>query len=77
MSSQRWLCVRVRAQGYLMRTSKYNYATVIQGYFDNYWEDVSEYAKGAMQIKKDLKEYRISSNHSYRVTNRRVLKVGE
>ena len=60
-----------------MRTAKYNYVKVIQGYFAGYWEDVSEYEKCDFPcIKNDLKEYRKCSPHSYRVISRRVLKVG-
>ena len=50
-----------------MKTKKYNYIKVIQQYFGNGWEDVSEYeanSNGAAIDKKlilhDLREYRLT-----------------
>ena len=60
-----------------MKTNKYSYLWVIQGYFGYGWEDVSEYDKKEIKwadVLHDIKEYRISSNHAYRVIERRELK---
>ena len=57
-----------------IKQTKYKYVKVIQGYFGQGWEDVSEYDKsGFIQLKNDLKEYRLSNTGAYRVIDRRVL----
>ena len=54
--------------------AKYDYIKVIQGNF-GHWEDCAFYDKEDFScIKEDLKNYRLSSNHPYRVINLRVLK---
>jgi hypothetical protein len=56
----------------MKKQNKFEYVKVIQGFFGQGWEDVSEYTKDDFKnIKPDLKEYRISSNHTYRLINRR------
>ena len=50
-----------------MKTTKYNYLKVIQQYYGQGWEDVSEYeanstgnAKDTKLLIHDLKEYRLT-----------------
>ena len=50
-----------------MKTTKYNYLKVIQQYYGQGWEDVSEYeanstgnAKDNKLLTHDLKEYRLT-----------------
>lgn len=55
--------------------SKYVYITVIQFKYDGLpWEDVSEYwtAEEKKNVRRDLKEYRMSGDGQYRVIHRRV-----
>lgn len=54
--------------------TKYIYLEVIQGYFSSYWEDVSEYENDHKGMRHDLREYRLSSPHPYRVIQRRQLR---
>ena len=59
----------------MKKKSKYAYATVIQfRYGDLPWEDVSEYrtAEEKKNVRRDLKEYRVSGYGQYRAINRRV-----
>lgn len=59
-----------------MKKNKYCYLWVIQGFFGYGWEDVSEYDKSEysyLDVRHDLQEYRISSNHAYRIIKRREL----
>ena len=57
-----------------METNKYKYLKVIQGNFGCGWEDVCDYEKDEFsQVKRDLKEYRLSNTGPYRVINRRAL----
>ena len=59
----------------MKKKNKYAYATVIQfKYGDLPWEDVSEYwtAEEKKNVRRDLKEYRMSGYGQYRAINRRV-----
>ena len=59
----------------MKKKNKYAYATVIQfRYGDLPWEDVSEYwmAEEKKNVRRDLKEYRMSGYGQYRVIKRRV-----
>ena len=59
----------------MKKKSKYAYVTVIQfKYGDLPWEDVSEYrtAEEKKNVRRDLKEYRMSGYGQYRVIKRRV-----
>ena len=59
----------------MKKKNKYAYATVIQfRYGDLPWEDVSEYrtAEEKKNVRRDLKEYRVSGYGQYRAINRRV-----
>ena len=59
----------------MKKKSKYAYISVIQfKYGDLPWEDVSEYwtAEEKKNVRRDLKEYRMSSDGQYRIINRRV-----
>ena len=59
----------------MKKKNKYAYATVIQfRYGDLPWEDVSEYwtAEEKKNVRRDLKEYRMSGYGQYRAIKRRV-----
>ena len=59
----------------MKKKNKYAYATVIQfRYGDLPWEDVSEYwtAEEKKNVRRDLKEYRMSGYGQYRAIERRV-----
>ena len=59
----------------MKKKSKYAYVTVIQfRYGDLPWEDVSEYrtAEEKKNVRRDLKEYRMSGYGQYRAVERRV-----
>ena len=59
----------------MKKKNKYAYATVIQFRYGGLpWEDVSEYrtAEEKKNVRRDLKEYRMSGYEQYRVINRRV-----
>ena len=59
----------------MKKKNKYAYATVIQfRYEDLPWEDVSEYwtAEEKKNVRRDLKEYRMSGYGQYRAIKRRV-----
>ena len=59
----------------MKKKSKYKYVVVIQfKYGDLPWEDVSEYwtAEEKKNVRRDLKEYRMSSDGQYRAIKRRV-----
>lgn len=61
--------------------NKYNYILVIQQYYSNMWEDVSEYdatstgrAKDKSLLNHDIKEYRLLG-YSTRVIFRKQLNI--
>ena len=59
----------------MKKKNKYAYATVIQfRYEDLPWEDVSEYwtAEEKKNVRRDLKEYRMSGYGQYRAVERRI-----
>ena len=59
----------------MKKKNKYAYATVIQFRYGGLpWEDVSEYrtAEEKKNVRRDLKEYRMSGYGQYRVIKRRV-----
>ena len=59
----------------MKKKNKYAYATVIQFRYGGLpWEDVSEYwtAEEKKNVRRDLKEYRMSGYGQYRAIKRRV-----
>ena len=59
----------------MKKKSKYAYITVIQFKYDDLpWEDVSEYwtAEEKKNVRRDLKEYRMSGYGQYRAIKRRI-----
>ena len=59
----------------MKKKPKYAYVTVIQfKYEDLPWEDVSEYwaAEEKKNVRRDLKEYRMSGYGQYRAIKRRA-----
>ena len=59
----------------MKKKPKYAYVTVIQfKQEDSPWEDVSEYwtAEEKKNVRRDLKEYRMSGGGQYRAIKRRV-----
>lgn len=59
----------------MKKKPKYAYVTVIQFKYDDLpWEDVSEYwtAEEKKNVRRDLKEYRMSGYGQYRAIKRRV-----
>lgn len=59
----------------MKKKPKYAYVTVIQfKYEDLPWQDVSEYwtAEEKKNVRRDLKEYRMSGYGQYRAIKRRV-----
>lgn len=59
----------------MKKKPKYAYITVIQfKYEDLPWEDVSEYwtTEEKKNVRRDLKEYRMSGYGQYRAIKRRV-----
>ena len=57
-----------------MRTTKYEYITVLQGNYGygHGWEDLC--AGTRKEVRADLKAYRENEGGNYRIINRRVLK---
>lgn len=59
-----------------MKTNKYQYLKVIQGYYSDQWCDVAAYDKNdPLQMKglrTDLKSYRENEPVAFRVINRRL-----
>ena len=59
-----------------MRKNKYNYLWVIQGFYGDSWEDLSEYDKKEYSYKDvlhDYREYKVSDSYPKRLIKRRVL----
>ena len=59
----------------MKKKPKYAYVTIIQFRYEDFpWEDVSEYrtAEEKKNVRRDLKEYRMSGCGQYRAIKRRV-----
>ena len=55
-----------------MKTNKYEYLKVVQGYYSEGWEDLSA-SSSMKEAKADLKSYRDNEDGTFRIITRRVL----
>ena len=56
----------------MKKQNKYVYLHVLQGYYSYGWEDLTA-SESYIEVKQDLKDYRINEGGRYRIIKRREL----